>query len=81
MTAGSGVREVQPLFDPFDPTIHTVKPVGEIGVLAFENAEPALYLTHVVAQAVDSASNRPQMLQNDVIRFGHPHFHSILVIS
>ena len=81
MAARSSVREIQPLFDPFDPTIHTVKPVGKIGVLAFENAEPALYLAHVVAQAVNSTSDMPQVLQNDVIRFGHAYFHSIFVIS
>jgi hypothetical protein len=81
MAARLSVREIQPLLDPFNSTIHTIKPIGEIGVLAFEHAQAALHFTHVVAQAINRASDVTQVLQHYIVGVGQGHFHSILVIS
>jgi hypothetical protein len=77
----SGVREVEPLLDSLDSAIETVKPAGDTGVLAFQYPQATFHFTHVVAQAVDSASDVTQMLQHNIVGVGHGYFHSILVIS
>ncbi|MBX9843702.1 MAG: hypothetical protein K2Z80_18025 [Xanthobacteraceae bacterium] len=77
----SGLGQIETTFDPFDAAIDAVEAVGEIGVLAFENAEARLHLAHIVAKAIDGASDVPQMLETDIVGLDHAHLHSILVIS
>ena len=77
----SGVGEVEPLLDSLDSAIETVKPAGDTGVLAFQDAQATFRFTHVVAQAVDSASDVTQMLRHNGVGAGHRYFHSILVIA
>jgi hypothetical protein len=70
----SGVSQIKTALDPFDAAIDAIETVREIDVLALENAEARLHLAHIVAKAIDGATDFPQMPQDD-------HFHSILVIS
>jgi hypothetical protein len=77
----SGVSQIETAFDPFDAAIDAIEAVREIGVLTFENTKARLHLAHIVAKAIDGTTDVPQMLQDDIVRFGHVYFHSILVIS
>ena len=77
----SGVGEVEPLLDSLDSAVETVKSAGDTGILVFQDAQAAFHFTHILAQAIDSASDVTQMLQHDVVGVGHGYFHSILVIS
>jgi len=63
----SGVGEVEPLLDSLDSAIETVKPAGDAGVLAFQDAQAAFYFTNVVAQAVNGAPDVTQMLRQHVV--------------
>ena len=80
-SGNSSVGEIKPLFDSLDSAIETVKPAGDTGIRAFQDAQAAFHFTHVVTQAVDSASDVAQMLRHNGVGAGHRYFHSILVIA
>jgi hypothetical protein len=76
-----GVGQVEPPFNPFHSAIESIETAGDAGVLIFENAEARPDLSHIVAQAIDGASNVAQMFQHNAVRLSPSYFHSILAIS
>lgn len=67
----SDVGEVEPAFNPLDASVEPVQAIGKVRVLTLEDAETALHLAHVVAQAVDRSPDVTQMLKHEVFSLGY----------
>jgi len=64
----SGVDQADAALDPFEPVFDAVDPIGDAGILLFEQADAGFELLDVEAHFVDGRPDVPQMLQNQIIR-------------
>src|SRR5262249_43818477 len=71
VTTQARVGKIRPSFDPFDPGVESVQPARQAGILIFQNTETRLHIPHVLAQAVDRATQVAQVIENKVFNFGH----------
>lgn len=83
--AVSSFREIEPSFDALNPIGETVNSVRDLSQsymdlsdFDLQCADPLLYLTHIVAQAIHGPTDGAQMLKHDVVDLSHPMPQAVL---
>ena len=74
----SRVRQIETFFDPLQTVCDPIYTLGKFGHLdvdmsyfTLKRADALLDFAHIISQRIDRAADMTQMLENDVVHFGH----------